>query len=64
MKKFLLLVALSLPFMGCVKTLESERKRYALVTFGFSVLFITDKELEMEMKDDASDFDSDTGSTE
>ena len=44
----LLIFFLSLCAISCVRSIETERQRYFLITLGFSVLFVSDKEMVVE----------------
>lgn len=33
---------------GCVRTVDSDKKRYVLITLGFSAYFVSDKERQLE----------------
>jgi hypothetical protein len=61
-KKLILSVILlaSLSSVGCTSTIESDKKRIVIFTFGFGVAFLSDKELSATVEVKKSDKDKDT----
>ena len=48
MSQVLVTLVMLTALTGCVRTVDSQKKRYFLITVGFSTLFVSDKERDIQ----------------